>query len=746
MRSTKLFNEAWTFNKEGQTEIVNLPHTWNNIDGQDGGNDYYRGTCSYTKTIKASDLDNFKNYFLEIRGANSSASLYLNGNKLIDHDGGYSTFRCELGLLKENDVIEIKVDNAPNDHVYPQMADFTFYGGLYRDVYLIGVNDNHFDLMDNGSSGLYVTPFVENGKARIKLESKAVTSKDGKVIYTILDKENKEVIQKETTVSNTICEVIIDNPHLWNGLIDPYLYTCKAELIVDGKVIDEISSKFGCRYFEIDPNRGFILNGKEYPLHGVSRHQDFKGIGNALTKAHHKQDIELIKEVGANTIRLAHYQHDQYFYDLCDEVGFVVWAEIPFISQYLPDGDLNTRSMMKELVLQNYNHASIFVWGLSNEITMSGDNDPRLIENHKVLNDLCHSLDPIRKTTIAVVSMCDSNAKYLSIPDVIAYNHYFGWYGGTTDMNGPWLDKFHKEHPNIPIGLSEYGCEALNWHNSNPTQGDYSEEYQAYYHEELIKQLDARPYVWATHVWNMFDFGADARAEGGENGQNHKGLVTFDRQYKKDSFYAYKAWLSKQPFVHICGKRYVNRTEDETIVKVYSNYDEVELFANGNSLGKKHGKWFFEFKVPNINKTKLLAIAGECKDESLIRKVDEIDQNYVFKETGAILNWFDVTTVEGKFSLLDSVGDIIKNPIGLFVIITSLKKIISNPNEKKEKGKSSTPSIPKGVIKMLSGFTVMRMINLIATAGGMKVDKEEVLKLNKKLNKINKPKNKTKAA
>ena len=742
MRSIKLFNDNWTFVKEDQSEIVNLPHTWNNADGQDGGNDYYRGVCSYSKTIDASDLDNFNNYFLEIRGANSSASLYLNGKKLITHDGGYSTFRCELGNIHGGEQIKIEVDNSANEYVYPQMADFTFYGGLYRDVYLIGVNENHFDLLDNGSSGLYITPFVENNNARIKLESKVITNKDGKVVYTILDKQGNEVIKVEAPSSNTIREIIIDNPHLWNGLIDPYLYTCKAELFVDNKLEDSISSRFGCRYFEIDPNKGFILNGKPYPLHGVSRHQDYYGIGNALSKKHHEQDIDLILEVGANTIRLAHYQHDQYFYDLCDEKGLVVWAEIPFISQYLPNGDENTKSMMKELVLQNYNHASIVVWGLSNEITMNGDDDVRLIENHKVLNDLCHTLDPIRKTTLAAISMCSTKAKYLSIPDVISYNHYFGWYGGKTDDNGPWFDKFHKEHPNMPIGISEYGCEGLNWHTSKPIQGDYTEEYQAYYHEELIKQIDARPYLWATHVWNMFDFGADARCEGGESGQNHKGLVTFDRKYKKDSFYAYKAWLSKKPFVHICGKRYVNRVEDETIVKVYSNNNEVELFYNGTSLGKQTGKWFFEFKVPNIGETKLLAISGDCKDESLIKKVNEPDESYIFKETGAILNWFDVTAPEGKYSLYDEVGDIIKNPFGLIAIGGFFKKAISKQDKKQEK-KSSSQSLNSGIIKMLSGFTVMRMINLIGTAGGMSISKEDVLDLNKKLNKIRKPKRKS---
>ena len=261
-------------------------------------------------------------------------------------------------------------------------------------------------------------------------------------------------------------------------------------------------------------------------------------------------------EVGATTIRLAHYQHDQYFYDLCDKKGLVIWAEIPYISRHMSTGRENTISQMKELVTQNYNHPSIVVWGLSNEITISGSTED-LLENHRILNDLCHEMDKTRLTTIAAVSMCKMEDPYLQIPDVVSYNHYFGWYGGDTSMNGPWFDKFHAKFPNIPIGCSEYGCEALNWHTSDPRQGDYTEEYQAYYHEELIKQLFSRKYLWATHVWNMFDFGADARAEGGENGQNHKGLVTFDRKTKKDSFYLYKAWWSKEKFVHIASKRYV---------------------------------------------------------------------------------------------------------------------------------------------------------------------------------------------
>ncbi|MBQ4602964.1 MAG: glycoside hydrolase family 2 protein, partial [Clostridia bacterium] len=495
-------------------------------------------------------------------------------------------------------------------------------------------------------------------------------------------------------------------------------------------------TRFGCRTFEIDPEKGFILNGESYPLRGVSRHQDRWGIGNALLPEHHAEDIDFIMEVGATTIRLAHYQHDQYFYDLCDEKGLVIWAEIPYISKHMPGGRENTISQMKELVSQNYNHASIVVWGLSNEISMAGSDDD-LLENHRILNDLVHEMDKTRLTTIAAVSMCSIDDPYIQIPDVVSYNHYFGWYGGDTSMNGPWFDNFHATHPNIPIGVSEYGCEALNWHTSKPVQGDYTEEYQAYYHEELIKQLFTRPYIWATHVWNMFDFGADARSEGGENGQNHKGLMTFDRKYKKDSFYAYKAWLSDDPFVHICGKRYVDRVEDVTKVTVYSNLPEVELFVNGESLGKQSSaEHFFYFDVPVSAETKLVAVAGDCRDESLIRKVETFNEDYRLKEKGAILNWFDITEREGYFSLNDKMGDVMKAPEGMMLFMGIMQNLMTVGG-----GADSMMAgfeFNEGMMQMLNGFTVIRLTSLLGTAG-IKMTKEQLLDINAKLNQIKKP-------
>ena len=679
------------------------------------------------------DLPKADRYFLEIQGANSSAILYINGKKLANHDGGYSTWRVDItDALEDKNLFVFEVDNSQNDRVYPQNADFTFYGGIYRDLNIIAVNESHFDLEYYGTPGIKVTPEVVGKDAKVEVEVFVKNAKETqKLVYTLKDAEGNVVAEKETPASETVASFEIENVHLWHGKKDPYLYTAEVCLKDEEEVLDNVSARFGCRTFEIHPENGFILNGEEYPLRGVSRHQDRWGIGNALLKEHHDEDMDLICELGATTIRLAHYQHDQYFYDLCDERGMVVWAEIPYISTHMPNGRENTISQMKELVVQNYNHPSIIVWGLSNEITMHGDSDEDLRENHVILNDLVHEMDKTRLTTMACVSMCSMDDPYVQIPDTVSYNHYFGWYGGDTSQNGPWFDEFHAKYPNIPIGCSEYGCEALNWHTSDPQQGDYTEEYQAYYHEELIKQFYTRKYMWATHVWNMFDFGADSRNEGGENGQNHKGLITFDRKYKKDSFYAYKAWLSDEPFVHICGKRYVDRVEETTKVTVYSNQPEVELFANGVSLGKQTcPEHFFYFEVPNTGETTLVAVAGDCKDESFIRKVEVFNEEYRLKEKGAILNWFDVTAPEGYYSLNSKIEDIVKSEEGA----TVFKEVMVSAMGSMMGGNSEKFDIAP-MMKMLGSFTVLRLTSLLG-ATNVTLTKEQLLDMNEKLNAI----------
>ena len=755
MRTVKNINENWKVlldtkvipsGDNSDIFTVNLPYTWNGEDGQDGGNDYKRFTSCFMKALTKEELTERDEAYIEFQGVNSSAEVYFNKKKVFTHHGGYSTFRVKIDnadILESNE-LAVLVDNSPNDFVYPQMADFTFYGGIYRDVNIISVNKEHFELDYFGTPGIKVTPEKEkDGKWEIEVEAFC----EGEVRFSIFDAEGKKIAEKTESGKNPEAEFEFDTVHLWDGLNDPYLYTAEAVLVSDGEEKDKVSTRFGCRTFEVNPEKGFMLNGRAYPLRGVSRHQDRPGIGNALLSQHHKEDIELILEVGANTVRLAHYQHSQVFYDLCDEKGLVLWAEIPYISKHMPKGFDNTISQMTELITQNYNHPSIVTWGLSNEISMGGAEDESLIKNHKALNDLCHKMDKTRPTTIAAVTMAPTDCEYVHISDILSYNHYFGWYGGTTDMNGPWFDDFHKKYPKKAIGISEYGCEALNWHTSNPTQGDYTEEYQSFYHEELIKQIADRPYLWATHVWNMFDFAADARSEGGEDGMNHKGLITFDRKYKKDSFYAYKAWLNPEKMVHICSKRYIDRVEDKTKVTVYSNCDEVELFANGVSVGKsKKGKYpFFCFTVENKGETVLKAVAGELSDEAVIRKVDKPNEDYILKEEGSVINWFEIDTPTGYLSINDSIGDIWATAKGKIVLLGVAKgllsKMKSKDGEKKEVAgfdasglKISRKMINKNTIGMVKGFSIKRVCMMAKSL----FTKEELLEINAKLNKIKK--------
>ena len=749
MRHVIDWSPGWLFIKDTRDitarggEEVDLPHTWNATDGQDGGNDYFRGSCLYRKLLKRAELPEADCYYLELRGANSSADVYVNGEAVAHHDGGYSTFRaCLTGRLTEVTEIAVLVDNSKSDRVYPQMADFTFYGGLYRGVSLIAVDRRHFDLSYFGGSGLKITPTVRGEDAEVEIEVFTTPlSEDERIVYTVYDREEEPVGRAETA-AHTVT-IPIPGAHLWQGRHDPYLYRCTAELLAGGRAVDRVESRFGCRSFRIDPDRGFLLNGEEYPLRGVSRHQDRLGIGNALLPEHHAEDMALILELGASSVRLAHYQHDELFYDLCDENGIVVWAEIPYISKHMPLGRENTVTQMTELITQCYNHASIAIWGLSNEISIGG-RDPDMLENHRILNDLAHRMDRTRLTAVAAVSMCDPDDPYLRIPDAVAYNHYFGWYGGDTSMNGPWLDRFHERHPSVPIGVSEYGCEGLNWHSSEPRQGDYTEEYQAYYHEELIKQLFSRPYLFATYVWNMFDFGADARTEGGESGQNHKGLVTMDRRYRKDAFYAYRAWLSDVPFVHLCGKRYVDRTEEITRVTIYSNLPEVELLANGVSLGRKRAPdHFFRFDVRNEGETQLEARAGEYSDRATVRRVERPNPDYVLRETGSVLSWFEIGEVAGRFSLLDRVDEIGATLRGkLFLAAFGMKirrRLRAARRAEAPSGGFEIDLRPGSLLGMIGGFSVLRLTGMLGMAG-IRFTREELLGMNRRLNRIPKPK------
>ncbi len=638
MREITKIMKGWEFTgPDSTTTTVDLPHTWNARDGQDGGNDYWRGTCIYRTRFAAPKFDTAaQQVWIQFDGVNASAHVVLNGSPVCNHNGGYSTFRANITeLLQSENELTVEVDNSKNDRVYPQKADFTFYGGIYRDVSLMVVSKNHFTLDYFGGPGIRITPTVQGADASVQVTT--WHDGEGEVNIELLDAAGNTV----ATGKGPDITLTIFNAHLWNGVKDPYLYSCKARLVVNGKVEDETTTRFGVRSFKVDPKKGFFLNGKSYPLHGVSRHQDRKGLGNAITREMHDEDMALIKEIGANTIRLAHYQHDQYFYDLCDEVGMVVWAEIPYISEHMPNGRENTISQMKELIIQNYNHPCIVCWGVSNEITISTKDKKDMLDNHRQLNDLCHEMDKTRLTTLACYAMCGPFNRSAHITDMVSWNLYLGWYVPGFILNDLWMGFFHLCFPNRPFGYSEYGAEGMpNLHSIHPRRGDHTEEYQAKYHEYMLRCFKRHPWMWATHVWNMFDFAADARDQGGEPGMNHKGLVTFDRKTKKDSFYLYKAWWSDEAFVHICSKRFVERTGSTATVKVYSNQSTVALYVNGSKVGEQTGEHVFTFKVPLNGELHIQAVAGDRTDESVIRHVDTPNPEYKLHKTKSkSANW-----------------------------------------------------------------------------------------------------------
>lgn len=690
MRNSISLNPNWEFSIKDQPAIdVNIPHTWNAIDGQDGGNDYYRGTGTYEKTFAKPDFDaNTQDVYLEFCGVNATATVLLNGQKVASHDGGYSTFRANVtALLQEENDLRIAVDNTVNTRVYPQKADFTFYGGIYRDVNLLVVSKNHFELDYYGMSGMQITPEVKGDAADINMESYVYLEEGADAsVYTvelsILDHEGQVVLKEEVSLADftfdqprfgaitdenwlkgkgraadLMADVRVDlshtarqaashvfhmdQPHLWKGVVDPYLYTAKASLLFHGQVLDEISQRFGVRSFAVYPDKGFYLNGKPYPLHGVSRHQDFKGIGNAIPKEQHKRDMELIKEIGANTVRLAHYQHDQYFYDLCDEEGMVVWAEIPYISEHIPSARANTITQMRELILQNYNHTCIVTWGLSNEITISTKNKKDMLDNHHVLNDLCHNMDATRKTVLACYAMCNPFGKVVHISDIVSYNLYLGWYVPGLFLNDIFFAIFHTRYPKRVLGYSEYGAEGMpNLHSEHPHRGDHTEEYQARYHEYMVRCFARFPWLWATHVWNMFDFAADARDQGGEPGMNHKGLVTFDRQTKKDSFYLYKAYWNAEPMVHICSKRFVDRKKNRITVKVYSNQPSLQFYCNGELVATKEADHVFTCKIDlKDGENEIRVVAGDLEDTATFVRTDTPANYKLSKKRSKSANW-----------------------------------------------------------------------------------------------------------
>lgn len=733
MRKTTQLKDNWTFVKTAANaaaasaaigETITLPHTWNAKDGQDGGNDYYRGTCYYVKKLPKPDITAEEQVYLEFLGAAMIADVYVNDRKLAHHEGGYSTFRVNItDALAETNTIVIALNNEDNTICYPQKADFTFYGGLYRMVNLIVVPKAHFELDYCGTPGIKVTSAVDLDAKKATVTAEAWTTPAANEVTFTVNGQSQTVA---TSNNHAQAEFIIENVHLWDGLNDPYLYTAEATLASG----DTVNTRFGCREFHIDPQEGFFLNGRPYLLRGVSRHQDFKDVGNALTSEHHKKDMEIIKELGATTLRLAHYQHAQEFYDLCDENGLIVWAEIPYITMHMTDGRANTLSQMEELIIQNYNHPSIITWGLSNEITAASAVNEDLLENHRLLNDLCHKLDTTRPTTMANVFMLEIESPILEIPDINSYNLYFGWYLGDLEQNDEFFDEYHAKYPDRVIGFSEYGADANpQYQSTTPEKGDYTETYQTIYHEHMLQMIEDRPWLWATHVWNLFDFAADGRDEGGKHGENQKGLVTIDRKTKKDAFYLYKAaWNKTEKFVHLCGSRYADRTEDATEIKVYSNQPEVTLMVDGKEFAAQSGKTIFTFHVPITGEHVITAKADSCEDTITIKKVTEENPSYTFIKRAPITNWFDADELNPEcFSINDKLADIKANPQAGAIIDQMMAKGASERGDVADAVKDNP-----GLQRMMGRMT---LVSLLKQSGA---DDESIKQVNRILQEIKK--------
>ncbi len=732
MREIISLNENWTLSfpkGDHVTEQVNLPHTWNAVDGNDGNGSYLRTTGVYTRTFEQpkQPREGGRTY-VEVLAAALSATVKVNGTVATTHEGGFSIFRADVTDLcheGENE-LTIEVSNEDTPSMYPASADFTFYGGLYRGVNLISVPNAHFDLDYYGGPGIMVTPVpTEDGGANFTIKSFVTNPADDlTVLYSIEDCFGREVASAVRGSAETEVTIYVPDAQLWS-MDEPNLYTVTATLQRNNEAVDEICANVGVRSFKVTPNEGFSINGVPTPLRGVSRHQDRVFEGNALTPEEHYEDAMLIKELGANTIRLAHYQHSQDFYDACDEIGFAVWAEIPFISVFKKGEGAHTHVMeeMKELIIQNYNHPSIMFWGISNEILIGGISQ-ELVDTHHDLEKLCKELDPTRLTTIAHVSHTPVDGPMHHITDLESYNHYFGWYGGKMEQNGPWLDKFHAEHPDICIGISEYGTEGIiNWHSNDPQCKDYTEEYQALYHEHLAQVFEDRPWVWATHCWNMFDFGCAARHEGGVAGRNNKGLMTIDRKTKKDSYFVYQAYWSKQPMVHIAGRRHAQRAGETTEIKVYSNQDTVVLYVNGKEAGQQTAHRVFKFNVAlEEGFNTILAVAGDVKDSITLEKVEKEPDCYTLPEFNerqeGVANWFKqvgsldlkapMEFPEGYYSIKDSMEDLSKNEEAM-ALATKAVKLATNFDVKPGVGmwdmmKRMTPEAMAKMINMPDGF------------------------------------------
>lgn len=611
MRPIRNLNDGWTFIRKDAREInINLPHTWNAFDGVDGDSNYYREKCIYKKNLGQLRKNKDELFILEFQGVSTSCDVYMNDFLLGHHDGGYSTFRFlidDVLLRNTENILKVEVTNRKKDSIYPFNPDFTIYGGIIRDVNLITLNENHFDVLDYGSLGVDINVSVNNKLGVV--EAKPYIIGKGYIKLSIFN-------DKGDIINSVVGQRIeITDPHLWNGLEDPYLYTLSIELIINGKVVDEIVKKIGFRYCKVDSEKGFFLNGKPYPLRGVSITQDREGLGNAISKLHIEEDIRYLKELGANTVRILHYQHDNYFLDLCDENGIVVFAEIPLQKEYLKKGNESILNQMKELIYQQKHHPSILFWNLGSQIEVNKQDYNDVEDLIKVLHAMCKAKDPLRDTMILSKFSSTPNNNLNKITDCISYDFKLGKIRPLFKVNHALIDSLRFLNRKAKISLANRGAEGtIDLHSSLPIRKNDTEEYQLLYHSHMAKFINKKPWIFAAHISSLFDYGND-KISSDLPGVDTTGLITFDHKFKKDAFYLYKAYWSKTPFVHICSKRYDKRNGPFTVIRIITNEDKIEVNINNKKSISLSNKKMYSLLV-KVGDTNSIIVKGKNSSDN----------------------------------------------------------------------------------------------------------------------------------
>jgi len=749
MTTTVSLNENWRFKKEnGDWESVTIPHSWNGNDGQDGTG-MWRGKGIYERTIVLNDSDLQKTLFLEVNAAAVESTVYINGSVAYTNKCPYSMYRIPLNeyVTVGDNRIRVEADNSYNELIYPQMADFSFYGGLYRDVNLIIGDRISFDYLDGSRDGVYIS--AKNTHEQIwEMSVKGTVTNADKAcdvsVYCIL--RDKDEIVSEKSVDLTVEEradfdmtVLIENPHLWQGIKDPYLYCVQVLIIVEGKIIDAREIPFGFRKIELSAEKGLFLNGEHVKLRGMARHQDFVEVGNAVSKEQMERDMELLLELGANSVRLSHYQHDDYFYQLCDKNGILTWAEVPFISAAPENEEAfeNIKEQMERLIKQCYNHTSIYCWGIQNEITVACENE-KVYQYVEELEKFAKNLDATRYTSEANIYSVSNTSLLNSLTDLVGYNLYYGWYYKTIPDLQRRLDEFHAEVPNIPLLVTEYGVDTNPvYHSYEPAVKDYTEEYQLCFCDNAIRAFEERDFVMGSYVWNLADFGSENRDEGGRKGQNMKGLVTIDRKLKKDAFYLYKAYWSEERFVKFASSRFVNRHKEENVITVLSNLTKLCLYVDGSLTGETEdvkAVTQFTVQLPELRGYKI-TVKGYDKqgrlyeDEMNLVRVAEADKSYVVVKQDNrlnVANWFekfdlsDATEIEiddNYYSTRDTLECLLENEEAKVIVEKYLEILLKDPRLTRAK-------------KMT--------VDALSKLSGLGMPKELVPVMNRELNKIKK--------